>query len=145
MYMKQVIIPAGQGNSYAWLQDHILVKTPHFLSDGRMTVVEDTLKPGFHLVRHHHKTMVEVFLILDGEVEFKFDDETVLATPGMTLNIPPDTWHEVLCSHGGRLITIFSPGGFDQYLAEMKTLTNDQFANESFMTALAEKYDTWTR
>jgi quercetin dioxygenase-like cupin family protein len=143
--MKQVLIPAGQGDSYAWSQDNILVKTPRTLSDGRVTVVEDTLQPGFHLARHHHKTMIEIFLILDGEVEFRFDNETVLASPGMTLNIPPDTWHEVLCSDGGRLITIFSPGGFEQYLAEMKTLTADQFADESLMTVLAEKYDIWTR
>jgi len=141
--VSQHIVPARQGDSYEWSQDQILVKTPPSLSDGGVTVVEDTLKPGFHLARHHHKMMTEIFYILAGEVEFKFDNQTVEAIVGMTITIPPHVWHDVSCKDGGRLLTIFSPGGFDQYLAEMKTLTDEQFADETFMTRLAEKYDTW--
>ena len=33
--------------------------------------------------------------------------------------------------------------GFEDYLAEMKTLTDEQFADEAFMQALNEKYDIW--
>jgi quercetin dioxygenase-like cupin family protein len=143
--MKQQIITQGEGRDYDWSNDHIFVKTAKELSDGRVTVVEDTLKPGFHLPRHHHKVMTEIFYILEGDVEFKFEDEAVLAKPGVTLNIPPNIWHEVRCTEGGKLITIFSPGGFDTYLEEMAVLTAEQFADEPFMTALAEKYDTWMR
>ncbi|MDZ4762908.1 MAG: cupin domain-containing protein [Chloroflexota bacterium] len=143
--MKQQIISAGQGQSYEWAHDHILVKTPHPLTEGRVTVVEDTLKPGFHLARHYHKAMVEIFYILAGEIEFKFDNETILATTGMTLNIPPLVWHEVTCANGGKLITIFSPGGFDDYLIALQRLTDAQLGDESFMTGLAEKHDTWAR
>ena len=39
--------------------------------------------------------MIEVFYVLDGEVEFTFDDESVIALPGTTLNVPPNVWHEV--------------------------------------------------
>ena len=28
--------------------------------------------------------MTEIFYILEGEIEFKFDNETVMARPGMT-------------------------------------------------------------
>jgi len=143
--MKQQIIGPGQGQDYDWSSDHIFVKTTLDLTDGRVTVVEDTLKPGFHLPRHYHKEMTEIFYILEGEIEFKFDDETVIATSGMTLNIPPNIWHEVTCENGAKMITIFSPGGFDQYLAEMASLADEQFSDEEFMTTLAEKYDTWMR
>ena len=67
--MKQVIVPSGQGENYDWSQDHIFLKTPHDLTGGRVTVVEDTLKPGFHLPRHYHKAMIEIFYILEGEIE----------------------------------------------------------------------------
>ena len=87
--------------------------------------------------------MTEIFYVLDGEIEFNFDDETVTATSGMTINIPPNVWHDVKSGKGGRLITIFSPGGFEKYLEEMASLSDEQFANEKFMTTLAEKYDTW--
>ncbi|MDZ4769066.1 MAG: cupin domain-containing protein, partial [Chloroflexota bacterium] len=118
-------------------------KTAQDLTGGRVTVIEDTLKPGFHLARHYHKQMVEIFYILEGEIRFQFDDETVITLPGMTINIPPNTWHDVICEKGGKLITIFSPGGFDLYLQALASMTKEQFADAAVMTRLAEKYDTW--
>src|SRR5208337_4624511 len=143
--MKQQIIGCGQGQDYDWSNDHIFVKTAASLTDGRVTVVEDTLKPGFYLPPHYHKEMTEIFYILEGEIEFKLDDETVVATSGMTINVPAKTSHDVTCRNGGKLLTIFSPGGFDQYLAELANLTSEEFADEELMTTLSEKYDTWMR
>lgn len=143
--MKQQIVQPGQGKNYDWTNDHIYIKTPAEMTDGRATVVEDTLKPGFHLARHYHKKMVEIFYILEGEIEFAFDDETIIARPGMTISIPTHIWHDVRCAKGGKLITIFSPGGFDHYLAELAALSPEQMADEALVTALSEKYDSWTR
>jgi len=143
--MKPQIVPAGEGPNYDWASDHIYVKTPQHLTEGRLTVVEDTLKPGFHLPRHYHRQMIEVFYILEGEVTFAFDDETVAATPGMTVNVPPHVWHDVRCERGGKLITIFSPGGFDLYLQALAGMTQEQFTDDALMTGLAEQYDTWMR
>jgi quercetin dioxygenase-like cupin family protein len=145
--MKQHILGAGEGQDYDWSNDHVYVKTTVDLTEGRVTVVEDTLKPGFDLARHYHKKMTEIFYILDGEVAFKFDDqpEPAVATPGVVINIPPHVWHRVTSTKGAKLITIFTPGGFDRYLSEMAPLTAEQFADPELMTALAEKYDSWMR
>ncbi len=143
--MKQQIVLPGQGKSYDWAKDHIFVKSTLDLSDGRLTLVEDRLKPGFFLERHHHKKMIEIFYILDGVVEFAFDDEIVVATAGTTLNVPPDVWHEVRSAEGAKLLTIFSPGGFDQYLEELVVLTESQYADAAFMRELSEKYDIFNR
>ena len=145
--MKQQIIQAGKGPDYDWANDHVYVKTCVDLTEGRVTVVEDTLKPGFDLARHYHKMMTEIFYILDGEVAFEFDGEPepTITTPGMVLNIPPHVWHRVTSRKGARLITIFTPGGFDRYLSEMALLSAEQFADQHLMTALAEKYDSWMR
>jgi quercetin dioxygenase-like cupin family protein len=145
--VKQQIVSAGGGQTYDWSNDCICVKAGFELTDGRVTLVEDTLKPGFDLARHHHKKMTEIFYILDGEVSFAFDDtpQPVLGTRGMTINIPPHVWHRVTSPKGAKLLTIFSPGGFDTYLSEMGNLKAEQFADQAFMTALAEKYDSWMR
>lgn len=140
MPRQQIVLP-GQGRSYEWSKDHIHVKSTLDLSDGRITLVEDRLKPGFFLARHHHRKMIEIFYVLEGTVEFAFDDETVVATPGTTLNVPPGVWHEVKSPEGARLLTIFSPGGFDQYLEELVVLTEAQYADAAFMRELSEKYD----
>jgi quercetin dioxygenase-like cupin family protein len=143
--MAYQVIPMGGGENYDWSKDHIYVKAALTLTDGRVTLVEDTLKPGFHLPRHHHRVMTEIFYILEGEIEFKFDNETVIARPGMTISISPLTWHDVQCVQGAKMLTVFSPGGFDQYLQELAALTPEQSADEAFVTALGEKYDTWMR
>jgi quercetin dioxygenase-like cupin family protein len=143
--MKQQIVLPGQGKSYDWSKDHVVVKSTLDLSDGRLTLVEDRLKPGFFLARHHHKKMIEIFYVLDGVVEFAFDDETIVATAGTTLNVPPDVWHEVRSTEGAKLLTIFSPGGFDQYLEELVVMTESQYADAAFMRELSEKYDIFDR
>jgi mannose-6-phosphate isomerase-like protein (cupin superfamily) len=109
----------------------------------RHLVVEDTVKPGFHLGRHHHKQMTEIFYILEGEIELILDDKIVVASAGTTINIPQNVWHEAKSANGAKMLSIFSPAGFEDYLAEMKTLANEQFADEPFMRALNEKYDIW--
>jgi quercetin dioxygenase-like cupin family protein len=143
--MKQRIVQAGEGKRYDWSKDEVVVKSTLDLSDGRLTLVEDRLKPGFFLARHHHKKMIEIFYVLEGLVEFKFDDETVLAEPGTTLNVPPDVWHEVTSRDGARLLTIFSPGGFDRYLEELVALPEGAYADAARMRQLSEKYDIFER
>lgn len=45
--MSAVVVPAGGGTSHDWSRDHVFVKAPMDLTDERVTVVEDVLKPGF--------------------------------------------------------------------------------------------------
>jgi quercetin dioxygenase-like cupin family protein len=139
--MKQQILLPGHGKSYQWSRDQVLVKASVDLTDGRLTLVEDTLKPGFALARHHHRRMTEIFYILDGSVEFAFDDERVLARPGTVINVPSNVWHAVTSPQGARLLTIFSPGGFDLYLEELVALTEAQYADVELMRGLSERYD----
>lgn len=141
--MNYEVIQPGKGIEYKWSSDHIFVKTIGELAEGRISMVEDTLKPGFHLGRHHHKKMMEIFYILEGELTIIFDDETVTASVGTTINISANVWHEAKSENGAKMLTIFSPAGFEDYLAELKTLTDDQFSDERFMQALNEKYDIW--
>ena len=142
--MKHRVVEAAGGREYDWTNDHIYVKTPADLTGGRVTVVVDTLKPGFHLARHYHKEMTEVFFILEGEITFVFGAETVVATPGVTVTIPPNVVHEALSERGGKMITVFSPGGFDRYLEKLSSLSEAQSQDAGFMQSLAEKYDIWS-
>ncbi len=143
MKIKQQVIESGGGKAYDWANDHICVKTTCDHSDGRVTVVEDTLKPGFRLADHYHKKMTEIFYVLEGQVIFEFKDETIIASRGMTVNIPPNITHGVISENGARLITVFSPGGFEEYLAKMATMTEAQFEDGVLMRTLAEQHDTW--
>ena len=141
--MNYEIIQPGTGIEYKWSSDHIFVKTVGALAEGRVSMVEDTMQPGFHLGRHHHKQMTEIFYILEGDLTLIFDDETVVASAGTTINVPPNVWHEAKSENGAKMLSVFSPAGFEDYLAQLKTLTDEQFADEAFMQTLNEKYDIW--
>ena len=106
-------------------------------------MVEDTLKPGFHLKRHHHKIMTEVFYMLVGELELIFDDETIILREGDTLTVPPHVWHEARSVGGGKMLTIFKNGQFDLFLEELSTMTEADFADPELMKAVSAKYDIY--
>ena len=141
--MRQHIVAPGHGPAYDWSQDHMVIKAPLDLSEGRVTVAEDTLKPGFHLPAHRHRSMTEIFYVLEGSVTFTFEDEVATATPGTTVSVPAGVSHDVACPLGGRLLTIFTPGGFERYLAELATLSPAELDDPGTVRELGERYDIW--
>ena len=138
---QPVLVGQGQGQSYDWGTDQVFVKVTAGQTGGRLTLVEDHLKPGFVLPRHHHEKMTEVFTVLAGEVEFTCGDRKLVARAGSTLTIPPGVRHAVSCPHGATLLTTFAPGGFDVYLAACAALTPAQAKDASSMKQLSEKFD----
>ena len=137
------VIRNGEGENYDYSQDHCFVKLSSNNTNGELSFVEDTLKPGFYLGRHHHKIMTEVFYILEGDVELIFDDETIIAKPGDTVTVPPNVWHAAKCEKGGKMLTIFKNGQFDLYLKKLSQLTDSDFENVELMKSISAEYDIY--
>ncbi len=136
-------IPSGQGENYNYSQDLCFIKVSSKDTNGELCLIEDTLKPGFHLKRHHHKIMTEMFYMLEGEMELIFDDETILLKPGDTITVDPNVWHEAKCSEGGKMLTIFKNGQFDVFLEQLSTMTRDDFSNPELMKSFSAKFDIY--
>ena len=136
-------IEHGQGENYNYAQDHCFIKVSSRDTNSELCLIEDTLKPGFHLKRHHHKKMMEVFYMLEGELELTFDDEIIILKTGDTITVPPNVWHEAFCEQGGKMLTIFKNGQFDIYLEELSKMTDEDFADEKLMTSISNKYDIY--
>ena len=142
--MKEVeIVPNGTGENYNYSQDHCFIKISSNSTNGELCMVEDTLKPGFYLGRHHHKIMTEVFYVLEGEIEFIFDGESVIANPGDTVSVPPNVWHAAKCEKGGKMLTIFKNGQFDLYLEKLSRLSENDFADAELMDSISAEYDIY--
>ena len=139
------LIRRGGGRDYDYAMDHCFVKLASESTGGELSLVEDELKPGFKLARHHHKLMTEVFYVLEGEIAFTFDDETVTLARGDTLTVPPNVWHAAECKEGGRMLTIFKDGRFDAYLERLSTMTDEQFQDVGLMRSLGEAFDIYER
>ena len=142
MISKQYVA-SGQGENYDYSQDHCFIKVSSKHTNGELCLIEDTIKPGFHLKRHHHKIMTEVFYMLEGEMELVFDDETILLKPGDTITVAPNVWHEAKCKDGGKMLTIFKNGQFDIFLEQLSTMTQEDFSNAELMKSFSAKFDIY--
>ncbi|MEZ4944027.1 MAG: cupin domain-containing protein [Cyclobacteriaceae bacterium] len=140
---EKEIIRNGEGENYNYSQDHCFVKLSSEKTNGELSFVEDKIKPGFFLPRHHHKIMTEVFYILEGEVELIFDDESITCLPGDTITVPPNVWHAARCTEGGKMLTIFKNGQFDLYLKRLSQMSDSDFANRDLMKSISAEFDIY--
>lgn len=144
MAKRYSFTPPGEGTSYNWENDHIFVKVAAPETGGAYTVVEDNLKSTFELGLHLHRYHAETFYILEGNIDFFIDGDWMVAGVGACLHIPPEVPHAVKVSDGcdnARMLMIFQPSGIDGFLAELKQMTETDFADETVMAALQDKYD----
>ncbi len=138
-----LVLPGG-GPNYGWSADHTFVKVSSADTGGQYTVMEDNLKANFALGLHLHRYHAETFYILEGSVDFYVDDDWMTATTGTCLHVPPGTKHACIMSQGceaARMLMIYQPSGFDQFLAELAQMDEADFADEARMAALNDKYD----
>ena len=143
MTKSKQFIRKGEGENYNYSQDHCFIKLSSRDTNGELCLIEDTIKPGFHLKRHHHKIMTEVFYMLVGELELIFDDETIILKEGDTITVPPNVWHEAKSIQGGKMLTIFINGEFDVFLEQLSTMTQDDFSNKELMKSFSTKFDIY--
>ena len=141
--MDRNYVAQGQGENYNYSQDHCFIKVSSRDTNGELCIIEDSLKPGFHLKRHNHKIMTEIFYMLEGEMELIFDDGMQLLKPGDTITVPPNVWHEALCRKGGKMLTVFKNGQFDFFLEELSKMTDKDFVDEQLMRDISAKYDIY--
>ncbi len=134
---------AGGGPNYDWAQDHTFVKVSASDSGGAFALMQDNLKSKFSLGLHLHRQHAETFYIREGNTDFHIDGDWMTAAPGTTIHIPPGVPHAVALPDGqtGKMLMIFQPPGFDQYLLELARLTKPELADEKRMTEPALKYD----
>ena len=90
-------------------------------SGGALCITDTVCPPGFSPPRHIHQDADETFVVLTGDMKFWMDGRTVTVGPGGTMFVPRGSEHSfrVVSDTPARHLTIFSPGGFDGFFAEM--------------------------
>jgi len=144
MTKRYSLVPPGGGTNYDWSADHTFVKVSAADTGGQYTLMEDNLKANFALDLHMHRYHAETFYILEGNIDFYVDGDWMTAAPGTCLHVPPGVPHACIMAKGceaARMLMIYQPSGFDQFLAEMGGMTEADFADQAKMAALEEKYD----
>ena len=111
----------------------ILMRFHAFPDDvqGKYCLVEAVVPPGLGAPPNHHAGETESFYVLDGEVEFRIGEETVLAGAGRHVPIPDGAVH-AFAARGelpARVLILNAPGTM----------------HERFFTELGEPVDEGTR
>lgn len=121
----------------------VFLKIGKETTKGAYTILEYLMDPGLKgPAPHYHKHTDESFYVIEGKVDFLLNDRIITAQQGDTLFVPRGTVHK-FSNHSlreyARVLTIFSPGGFEGYFEEYETAKrlNDQ----ETLKQIKEKYD----
>ena len=98
---------------------------------------------GVWTVPHVHAHHDESFYVLDGRFTFTLGDEQVLAGPGSFVRIGRDQRHVIHAGPGGgRLLTLWVPGGLDQMFVELSRLPADSLRDPATRRSLSARFDS---
>ena len=101
-----------------------------FLVTGKNTkhtsMFDWTVPARFSTGRHVHRVQEETFYVVEGECNWQIGEETVRATPGTFVFIPPGVPHNIAnaTDKPARVIMTVSPPGHEHYFEELEKLTS---------------------
>jgi mannose-6-phosphate isomerase-like protein (cupin superfamily) len=118
--MSHTIRTPGQGRSIGVVGD-----VYHFLATGEDTggkyaLWEAMVPPGGGPPPHVHSREDEGFYVLEGEITFRVGEERVVATAGMSANMPVGTPHSFKNESGrpARMLVLVAPAGLEKMFFE---------------------------
>jgi quercetin dioxygenase-like cupin family protein len=92
-------------------------------SNGQCSVIVSTERPGSEPPRHCHQHEDETCYVLAGALTYHIGDEVRHVPAGSCIFLPRDVEHTfVVHSPEARVLTLYTPGGFEGYLQEMSAL-----------------------
>jgi len=124
-----------EGDAYDFLSTLSLVKASRAATNNALAVVEQRLPAGFSPPPHIHHNEDEAFYLLSGRITAQIGEQQLAAHAGSFLWLPRDVQHGFVVSDDGpcTMLTITTPAGFDQFVAEVgsPTSTTDRLPKPS--------------
>jgi mannose-6-phosphate isomerase-like protein (cupin superfamily) len=100
-------------------------KVPGAATEGRLAIVEHTLRPRYLATpMHRHSREDELSIVLAGQLGVKLGDEVVVATAGSYVLKPRGQWHAYWNAGDTelRFIELLVPAGVEGYFEELSRL-----------------------
>jgi quercetin dioxygenase-like cupin family protein len=117
-------IKSSETTAYWMAGDLNILKISSEQTNGEFTLFDTFVVPQGGPPPHIHLVEDEWFYVLEGEIAFRSDDESIIGTPGTLISIPKGTVHNFknIGSAIAHMITLFTPGGIEGLFAEVGTL-----------------------
>ena len=134
----------GEGESITIAGNEIVFKADAESTGGGIGLVEYTAVPGFPgPPPHRHRTLHDMFYVLEGTLALRLGDDTVELGPGGFAHIPPGTVHTF--SNPGaepvRFLSLQTPGGFEEYFREAAAALGTGPFDPAVLAGVIARYD----
>jgi len=113
MESEAVVLSPGEGRHFTIGPDQVTVKAESASTGGGFSLIEYAMPPGVPGPPPHvHRKIREIWYVLAGDLEFLTGENTVRASTGAFLHIPPGVVHTFsnVGTTVAKWIGIFSPG-----------------------------------
>jgi mannose-6-phosphate isomerase-like protein (cupin superfamily) len=133
------VLETGQGRCFWFMGDFYAIKTTPEQTGGAYSVVEVESFPGNGPPPHIHHREDECFYVVEGAFSVILGGKILDIADGDFIRIPKGTPHTYknVGAIPGKLLVVFSPGGFEQLFAEVgKQGTREEAHREDDLTTL---------
>jgi quercetin dioxygenase-like cupin family protein len=117
---KSMLVPPGKGSTYLVLGDLYTILATGKDTGGEYGVYEAVMQPQSMTPPHSHDQTDEAHYILEGEVEYQIEEQTIVATPGTFVNFAKGQCHSFknIGSKPAKMLTWVTPAGGEQFFVE---------------------------
>lgn len=119
---KLAIVPATGGERHIVLGDNMRFIVTGRESGGAYAIIEQRNAPGVAVPPHYHSQEEEIFHVIEGEVRYTVDGETVVAGAGMTVSVPRNVVHSFEFVTDARVLLTLVPAGIEEMFRELGQL-----------------------
>jgi len=126
---NELLMQPGKGPSYWFDRDLYTFKAVGEDTGEAYALFEVVVAPqGGGTPPHRHSRENESFYILEGELEFQLEEQTLVATEGTFLHSPKGQLHRFtnISAIPAKILIWVTPAGFEKFIAEVGKSTNTQ-------------------
>lgn len=141
---KPVVRSVGAGESVSLRGTEVTFKVTSGEAE-RASCTEWVAAPGFDTGLHVHERLEETWYVLDGRLEFRIGEETLVAGSGACVFVPPQVAHGFANrdDQPARFLLTMAPAGHDRYFVELaEILAGSRPPDSDAIAALRARYDT---
>ena len=146
MAIEQPYLAPGEGERVSLRGTEVVFKAAGKRAGGGPTVLEFITAPGFATGDHVHRTIEEIFCVLDGEFVLRAGEWSGRVGPGGVVRVPPGMVHGFANpgSAPATLLLLISPAGVhEEYFRELAAILAKPGAPDAAaIGALRARYDT---
>jgi mannose-6-phosphate isomerase-like protein (cupin superfamily) len=136
---QPILVPPGEGRT---LPGNLTCRVSSASTLGEYCAFEVVASPGDGVPLHVHRREDEIYYILEGTFEIRCGGRVFTAEAG-AMAVLPRTIPHAFRNAGttpSRAMTIFIPGGFDEFVQELSEMSPADASNEDKRNAIRRKH-----